>query len=227
MLAHGAAAVIAIERDPRCLGALREIGDRYPGRLTVIEQDALLVDLATLPVLAGTPFRIVANLPYNVGTALLAQWIGGAAWPPGFDRLVLMFQKEVAERIVATPDQRAAYGRLAVLCGWRSEAKILFDVPPSAFVPPPKITSSVVELVTRLDPLQCDPATLSAMTLAAFGQRRKMLRQSLRSLPLRNGRAVDVVALLDEAAIVGTKRAEDVDIPGFVALAQSWDRLVA
>ncbi|WP_424360567.1 16S rRNA (adenine(1518)-N(6)/adenine(1519)-N(6))-dimethyltransferase RsmA [Methylocystis parvus] len=216
LLAQGAH-VVAIERDQRCLPALAEIGERYPGRLTVIEGDALEIDVAELVRATGAkgPARICANLPYNVATALLTRWIEAEPWPSVFDRYVLMFQKEVALRIVATPAQRADYGRLGVLCGWRTKARILFDVSPAAFTPPPKITSSVVELVPNPSPLACNPRALSQITQAAFGQRRKMLRQSLKSLGL------DAAALLAKAGIEETRRAEEIDVAGFVALANA------
>ncbi|WP_036284534.1 16S rRNA (adenine(1518)-N(6)/adenine(1519)-N(6))-dimethyltransferase RsmA [Methylocystis sp. ATCC 49242] len=216
LLAQGAR-VIAVERDARCLPALAEIAAHYPGRLTVVEGDALEIDAAELVRAhgAGGPARICANLPYNVATALLTRWIEAEPWPSVFDRYVLMFQKEVALRIVATPAQRADYGRLAVLCGWRTKARILFDVSPAAFTPPPKVTSSVVELVPNPSPLACDPRALFRVTQAAFGQRRKMLRQSLRTL------GVDASALLAAAGIEETKRAEEIDVPGFVALANA------
>lgn len=214
LLAEGAAHVIAIERDPRCVGALQEIVAHYPGRLTIIEADALDMDLAVL-VGAKDQARICANLPYNIATVLLTRWLESATWPPWFDRLILMFQREVALRIIATPRERADYGRLAVLANWRCATRILFDVPPAAFTPPPKVTSSVVELVPRRAPLPCDAKLLSNVTQAAFGQRRKMLRQSLKSL------GVDSLALLKEARIDPTKRAEEVEIAGFVTLAQA------
>lgn len=216
LLAAGAR-VIAIERDARCLPALAEIAAHYPGRLTVIEADALEIDLPALlraQNVSGAA-RICANLPYNIATALLTRWIEAEPWPSVFDRYVLMFQKEVALRIVATPKQRADYGRLAVLCGWRTKARILFDVSPAAFTPPPKIVSSVVELVPDPVPLSCEARTLARVTQAAFGQRRKMLRQSLKSL------GVDPAPLLAAAGIDETKRAEEVDVPGFVALANA------
>jgi 16S rRNA (adenine1518-N6/adenine1519-N6)-dimethyltransferase len=216
LLAEGARHVIAIERDARAIAALEEIAARYPGRLTVIEADALRYDLARLPVAPGGSVRIVANLPYNIATALLVGWLDTAPWPPWYDAMVLMFQREVAERIVAAPGS-PHYGRLAVLTGWRSEAKIMFDVAPSAFVPPPKVTSSVVRLVPRAHPLPCAAASLARVTAAAFGQRRKMLRQSLRTL----GR--DPLPLLAAAAIDPTRRAEDVAVEGFVALANAFD----
>jgi 16S rRNA (adenine1518-N6/adenine1519-N6)-dimethyltransferase len=212
LLANGAGKVIAIERDRRCLPALAEIAAHYPGRLEVIEGDALQVDVPKLT--EGRPARIVANLPYNVGTPLLVGWLS-APWPPWWRSLTLMFQREVADRIVATPRERADYGRLAVLAGWRTEAKILFDVPRSAFVPPPKITSAVVHLVPRADPAPCDLKMLERVTLAAFGQRRKMLRQSLKSLIPDPGPA------LEAAGIAPTARAEEIPVEGFVALANA------
>lgn len=218
LLAQGAH-VVAIERDARCLPALAEIAAHYPGRLTVIEGDALEIDVAALVRAhgAGGPARICANLPYNVATALLTRWIEADPWPPVFDRYVLMFQKEVALRIVATPAQRADYGRLAVLCGWRTKARILFDVSPAAFTPPPKVTSSVVELVPNPAPAPCDARALFRVTQAAFGQRRKMLRQSLKSL------GVDASALLAAAGIEETKRAEEIDVAGFTAMANALE----
>ncbi len=221
LLANGAKKVIAIERDERCLPALEQIGIAYPGRLQIISGDALSIDPGTLidPDHQG-PARIVANLPYNIGTALLTQWLESDVWPICFDRLILMFQREVAERIVATPDQRADYGRLGVLCGWRTMARILFDVPASAFTPPPKVTSSVVELIPRVAPLACERKALAAITLAAFGQRRKMLRQSLKSLSIA-GNNMDAGQLLAKAGIDGSKRAEELKIEQFVVLANA------
>jgi 16S rRNA (adenine1518-N6/adenine1519-N6)-dimethyltransferase len=209
-LLAGGAEVTAIERDERCLAALDEVAAHYPGRLRVLSQDALATDYA-----AFGPARICANLPYNIATVLLTGWVESEPWPPWFDRLVLMFQREVAERIVATPQQRADYGRLGVLAGWRCESRILFDVPAAAFTPPPKITSSVVELRPRANPGDCDAAALERVTQAAFGQRRKMLRQSLKGL------GADPLALLEAAGIEPTRRAEEVDVAGFVALARA------
>ncbi len=219
LLAQGAKRVIAVERDERCLAALEEVSAHYPGRLDVFCADALSLDYPKFLAEAGVagPVRICANLPYNVGTPLLVGWLTQSQWPPFYERMALMFQREVAERIVATPNERADYGRLAVLAGWRCEARILFDVPPSAFTPPPKIISSVVELIPRQKPLECQARWLEAVTLAAFGQRRKMLRQSLKSLPL----PVDPQDLLQEAGVEPTKRAEEVDIAGFCALARA------
>lgn len=210
LLAEGAARVIAIERDQRCVAALSEIAAHYPGKLDIIEADALTFD--PRPLLQGAKTRIVANLPYNIATPLLIDWLTVEPWPPYFDSLILMFQREVAERIVATPEDDA-YGRLGVLAGWRSAARILFDISPSAFVPAPKVTSSVVQLVPRENPLPCDAKVLGRVTAAAFGQRRKMLRQSLRSL------GADAAALLAAAEIEPTKRAEEIPVEGFVRLA--------
>ena len=212
LLALGARRVIAIERDTRAIAALAEIAARYPDRLHVVEGDALAFD--PRPHIAEGPTRIVANLPYNIATPLLISWIAAEPWPPWYDQLVLMFQREVAERIVAPPGSKT-YGRLSVLTGWRMEAKILFDIAPKAFVPPPKVTSSLVRLVPRTAPLPCDRATLERVTAAAFGQRRKMLRQSLKSL------GGDTAALLAEAGLDATARAEDIPVEGFVALAQA------
>jgi 16S rRNA (adenine1518-N6/adenine1519-N6)-dimethyltransferase len=218
LLANGAKKVIAVERDERCLPALAEIAAHYPDRLQVISGDAMTVSLTDyLP--PDEPCRIVANLPYNIGTALLINWLETMPWPPFFESLTLMFQREVAERIVATPEQQKDYGRLAVISNWRCETKILFDVSPSAFTPPPKVTSSVVQLVPRTHPEPCDMHTLSRVTAAAFGQRRKMLRQSLKAL------GTDPLALLASVGIEPTLRAETVPVEGFVALAQAFDAI--
>ncbi|PSC05689.1 16S rRNA (adenine(1518)-N(6)/adenine(1519)-N(6))-dimethyltransferase [Alsobacter soli] len=222
LLACGAAKVVAVERDERCLPALAAIAARYPGRLTVIPGDALETNWNALAAehraAPDSPVRVVANLPYNIGTLLLTHWVEAEPWPPFYESLTLMFQREVAERIVATTDNRIDYGRLGVLCGWRTKARILFDVPPSAFTPPPKVTSSVVQLVPRPDPLPCSRQDLSAVTAAAFGQRRKMLRQSLKPL------ASDPAPLLEAAGLDPTARAETVPIEGFVALARAFRR---
>ena len=213
LIAEGARHVIAIERDDRAIAALAEIAEHYPGRLTVVAADALTFDVA--PFLKDGPVRVVANLPYNIATALLIGWLTAEPWPPWYDRLTLMFQREVAERIVAGPGSKT-YGRLSVLAGWRTQAKMLFDIAPSAFVPPPNVTSTVVQFVPRAAPLPCDRRTLERVTEAAFGQRRKMLRQSLRSL------GVDPLPLLESAGIDPTARAEDIAVEGFVALARSF-----
>jgi len=209
LLAEGARRVIAIERDDRAINALQEIAARYPGRIDIVPGDAL--EFNAHAHLGFERARVIANLPYNIATPLLIGWLS-ESWPPWYDSLVLMFQREVAERIVATSGSKA-YGRLAVLAGWRTEAKIMFDVAPTAFVPPPKVTSSVVRLIPRAKPLACDANALQRVTEAAFGQRRKMLRQSLKSV------GVDTLTLLAEACIEPTVRAEEIPVEGFVALA--------
>jgi 16S rRNA (adenine1518-N6/adenine1519-N6)-dimethyltransferase len=212
LLALGAARVIAVERDERAIAALQEIAAHYQGRLEIVAADALAFD--PREQLNGAPARIVANLPYNIATPLLISWVSAEPWPPWFDRAVLMFQREVAERIVAAPGSKI-YGRLSILIQWRCEARILFDVNPSAFVPPPKVTSSVLRIVPKPAPAPCDRRLLEMVTQAAFGQRRKMLRQSLRSLDS------DTTALLDAAGLDPTARAEDISVESYVALAQA------
>lgn len=212
LLALGAARVIAVERDERAIAALHDIAAIYPGRLDIVAADALSFDPRER--LAPGPVRIVANLPYNIATALLVKWLCIEPWPPWYDSAVLMFQREVAERIVAASGSKS-YGRLSVLAQWRCDARILFDVNASAFVPPPKVTSSMVRFVPRAEPLPCDRRLLEAVTHSAFGQRRKMLRQSLRSL------ATDTAALIDAAGLDPTARAEEISISGFVALARA------
>lgn len=211
LLAAGAEKVIAIERDARALPALAEIAAARPGRLDIVEGDALEVDYAALA--ADRPTRIVANLPYNIATPLLVGWLTAAPWPPWFESLTLMFQREVAERIVATPGEKA-FGRLGVLCGWRTTARIAFNVDRNAFTPPPKVTSSVVHLVPRsVEPI---PTRLvEDVTRAAFGQRRKMVRQSLKSL------GVPVEPLLAAAGLRGDERAEDLPVAAFLAIAKT------
>jgi 16S rRNA (adenine1518-N6/adenine1519-N6)-dimethyltransferase len=224
LLSAGAARVIAVERDERCLPALADIGRRWPGQLDIVAADALGLDYRALAATAnGAPLRVCANLPYNIATPLLAGWLEAEPWPPWFDRLTLMFQREVALRIVATPRQRADYGRLAVLAGWRCRSRILFDVPGAAFTPPPKVTSSLVELVPRPAAEPCDLALLTAATQAAFGQRRKMLRQSLK--PFAAALGVDCAALLAAAGVEAARRAEEIDVAGFVALARASQAL--
>jgi 16S rRNA (adenine1518-N6/adenine1519-N6)-dimethyltransferase len=232
LLMLGAKRVIAVERDARAIAALREIAAAYPGRLDIVPADALSFDLrshvdhgaeggaegatdcgAGLDADSG-PVRIVANLPYNIATPLLVSWISAEPWPPWYDSAVLMFQREVAERIAAAPGSKS-YGRLSVLVQWRCEARILFDVNRAAFVPPPKVTSSLLRLVPRAEPLPCDRKLLETVTQAAFGQRRKMLRQSLRSL------GADVSALLSAGGLSPTARAEDISVDGFVAMARA------
>lgn len=209
LLALGADRVVAIEKDSRAVAALAEVAERYPNRLEVVEGDALAFDPES--VVTGQA-RVVANLPYNIATALLVGWLTPGSWPPWWDSLTLMFQREVAERITAQPGSES-YGRLGVLCGWRTDAKIMFDVPPSAFVPPPKVTSSVVRLVPRADPEPCNARDLETVTQAAFGQRRKMLRQSLKGI------FRDPLAVLEMAGIDQTQRAEQLTIAQFAHLA--------
>jgi 16S rRNA (adenine1518-N6/adenine1519-N6)-dimethyltransferase len=212
LLALGAKRVIAVERDERAIAALQDIAQHYPGRLEIVPGDALTFDAG--PYIEQGPIRIVANLPYNIATALLVSWVSAEPWPPWYDAAILMFQREVAERIVAVPGSKS-YGRLSVLVQWRCEPRILFDVHPSAFVPAPKVTSSLVRLTPRTVPLRCGRGLLEAVTQAAFGQRRKMLRQSLRSL------GTDASALLSAAGLNPTARAEDIPVAGFVALARA------
>jgi 16S rRNA (adenine1518-N6/adenine1519-N6)-dimethyltransferase len=213
LLDNGARRVIAIERDRRCIAALEEIAAAYPGRLTIVEGDALETDMAAL---AARPARVVANLPYNIATPLLVGWLQTDPWPPWFSSLTLMFQREVAERIVAAPGGKA-YGRLGVLAQWRTSPRILFDVDRRAFTPPPAVTSSVVELVPRDAPLApAEPRALETVVAAAFGQRRKMLRASLKSL----GR--DPTAMIDAAGVLPTQRAEELSVEQFCALARAY-----
>ncbi len=211
LLMEGATHLIAIERDERAIAALEEIAAAYPGKLTIIAGDALQTDYAALA--GGKPVKIVANLPYNIATPLLTGWIGGESWPPFFQSLTLMFQKEVAERIVAKPGGKD-YGRLSVLSQYRCEARKLFDVNRSAFTPPPKVTSSILQLIPRERPSpECRISTLERVTASAFGQRRKMLRASLKTL------VNDPEALLAKAAINPELRAEQVPPEGFATLA--------
>lgn len=211
LLALGARRVIAVERDERALAPLEAIARRYPGRLEIVCTDAQRFD--PRPMLSGARAKIVANLPYNIATQLLIDWLTVEPWPPWYDMMVLMFQREVAERIVAHENEEA-YGRLGVLANWRAETKILFDISPAAFVPPPKVTSSVVRLVPRQIPEACDRRALEQVAAAAFGQRRKMLRQSLKSL------GIDPARLAAAANVDPTRRAETVPISGFVAMAR-------
>ncbi|MDP2063295.1 MAG: 16S rRNA (adenine(1518)-N(6)/adenine(1519)-N(6))-dimethyltransferase RsmA [Phaeovulum sp.] len=211
LLAMGARRVLAVEKDPRCLPALAEIAAAYPGRLEVLHADALAIDpLAYL----NPPIRIVANLPYNVGTELLVRWLTPPVWPPVWQSLTLMFQREVAERIVAKPGSEA-YGRLALLAQWRSDARIVLSLPPEAFTPPPKVHSAVVHLTALAAPrFAADPAVLNRVVAAAFNQRRKMLRSALRGI------APDIESVLVAAGIAPTARAEEIGLEQFCALAR-------
>lgn len=214
LLAEGARHVLAIEKDARALPALQEIADAYPDRLTVINDDALKVDpLAHLT----PPIRIVANLPYNVGTELLIRWMTPPDWPPFWQSLTLMFQKEVAERIVARPGTKA-YGRLALLAQWRAEAQIVMTLPPNAFVPAPKVHSAVIHLTALPQPrFPANPEILSQVAAAGFNQRRKMLRSSLRNLHPQ------IESLLEHSDIAPTARAEEIDLKHFCALARNLE----
>ncbi len=212
LLMEGASRVVAIERDERCRPALQQIADRYPGRLEVHLADALALDEADL---TEGGYRIIANLPYGIATPLLVKWLRTEPWPPRFDRLLLMFQREVADRIVARPADDS-YGRLAVLARWRTEPRILFRLPARAFTPPPKVDSALVELIPRPRPRPCGSVSaLEKVTAAAFGQRRKMLRSSLRQV------SADPEALLESLGIAPTLRAEQLDIAQFCALAEA------
>ena len=209
-LLRAGAHVVAVERDRRCLPALAEVSEAADGRLRVIEGDALEIDEAAE---AGQGAHIAANLPYNVGTALLVRWLGGEAWPPWWRSLTLMFQLEVAERIVARPGT-GAYGRLAVLAQWRSTARIAMKVHRSAFVPPPKVMSAVVHIVPGDAPEGVSPRTLEQLTAAAFGQRRKMLRQSLKGM-------AGALAAAERLGIDVQRRAETLSVEEFVAIARA------
>ncbi len=214
LLAEGARKVLAIEKDPRCLPVLAEIATRYPGRLEVVEGDALQIDpLAHL----AAPIRVAANLPYNVGTELLVRWLTPPVWPPFWQSLTLMFQREVAERIVALPGSKA-YGRLSILANWRCDARIAMALPPEAFTPPPKVSSAVVHLTALPAPrYPANPKTLERVVAAAFNQRRKMLRAALK------GKAPDIEDRLIAAGIKPTDRAEMVPLEAFCALARALD----
>ncbi len=214
LLAAGAQKVIAIEKDTRCLPALSQISEHYNGKLEVIEGDALKYNPADL---ADGPIKIIANLPYNVGTQLLLGWLTMDEWPPFWESLTLMFQKEVGQRIVAETGSKA-YGRLGVLANWRCHTDILFDLNPKAFTPPPKVTSAVVQLHPRKEPLACPLKALERVTAHAFGQRRKMLRASLKGLK------PDAEARIEAAGLKPTARAEEIDVAGFVALAHAFGR---
>ncbi|MEL6572667.1 MAG: 16S rRNA (adenine(1518)-N(6)/adenine(1519)-N(6))-dimethyltransferase RsmA [Pseudomonadota bacterium] len=212
LLAEGARKVLAIEKDPRCMAALAEISAAYPGQLEVINGDALEIDPLTH---LTAPIKVAANLPYNVGTELLVRWLTPKDWPPFWASLTLMFQREVAQRIVAAPGSKA-YGRLAILSQWRADPKIVLDLPPEAFSPPPKVNSAVVH-ITALDAprFPADPAVLNRVVAAGFNQRRKMLRAALKPL------GPDMEDHLRAAGIAPTERAEQVSLEAFCALARS------
>jgi 16S rRNA (adenine1518-N6/adenine1519-N6)-dimethyltransferase len=209
-LLRAGANVTAIEMDRRCLPALEELGEAFPGQLKVIEGDALKLDHGDL--MNGQPFHVLSNLPYNVGTALFVRWLGGEAWPPQWQSLTLMFQREVAERIVAQPGS-STYGRLAVLAQWRATAKLAMKVHRSAFTPPPKVMSAIVHVTPAAAPEGVSARTLERLTEAAFGQRRKMLRQSLKGVP-------GALEALGAVGIDETRRAETVSVAEFVAVAR-------
>ena len=212
LLSEGARRVLAIEKDERCLSALAEISEAYPERLKVVSGDAL--DINPLDHLTA-PIRVAANLPYNIGTELLVRWLTPPEWPPFWDSLTLMFQREVAQRITAEPGSKA-YGRLAILSQWRTDAKIVMNLPPEAFSPPPKVSSAVVHLTALPEPrFPADAAMLQHVTATAFNQRRKMLRSSLKSL------SPDIEDHLNAAGIKPTERAEQISVEGFCALARS------
>ncbi len=210
LLARGAREVVAVERDRRCVEALEELAAAHPGRLRVIAGDALAIDVADL---APAPRAVVANLPYNIATPLLLGWLGNVAAYVGF---TVMFQKEVALRITAAPGNRS-YGRLSIAAQWLCDTRRMFDIPPGAFVPPPKVTSTLIRLVPRARPLApAEPEALERVVAAAFGQRRKMLRSSLKVL------GTEVAELLAAAKIAPTARAEEIDVKGFCALARAY-----
>jgi 16S rRNA (adenine1518-N6/adenine1519-N6)-dimethyltransferase len=213
-LLRAGAQVTAIEMDRRCLPALAELSEAFPGQLTVIEGDALKLDHGTL--MQGEPFHVLSNLPYNVGTALFVRWMGGEAWPPQWRSLTLMFQREVADRIVAEAGEDA-YGRLAVLAQWRAEARLAMKVHRSAFTPPPKVMSAIIHVTPATAPEGVSARMLERLTEAAFGQRRKMLRQSLKGVP----GALEALAAL---GIEETRRAETVSVAEFVAVAHALSR---
>lgn len=218
LLLEGAEHVIAVERDERCRPILEEISAHYPSRLTVHFADALETNWTALLAATTGPVSIAANLPYGLASLLLAGWLEAEPWPPWYDRMALMFQREVAERIVAEPGSKA-YGRLSVLAQYRCEARIVMNLPPEAFTPPPKVSSAVVEFIPHANPIpSCSVKTLGRVTQAAFGQRRKMLRQSLKQLtPMPE-------LLLNEAGIDPQKRAEQLSVEDFARLTAIFER---
>ncbi len=215
LLASGARRVVALEKDRRCIPALAEISDAYPGQLDVFNADALDFDISSH---LTVPIRIVANLPYNIGTELLIRWLTPKEWPPFWSTLTLMFQKEVAERIIATPNSKA-YGRLAILAQWKTNPSIVMELPPEAFTPPPKVHSAVVHFDALAEPRFPAPAGLLSSTVAmAFNQRRKMLRSSLKSA------SPHIENVLRDAGLEPTARAEEISLEGFCALARRLAR---
>lgn len=215
LLVEGARKVLAVEKDARCIAALEQIAEVYPGQLEIINGDALLID--PLQHLTA-PVRVVANLPYNIGTELLVRWLTPSVWPPFWQSLTLMFQREVAERIVARPGSKA-YGRLAILAQWRSDARIVMSLPPEAFSPPPKVSSAVVHFTALPEPrYPADADILSKLVAGAFNQRRKMLRAALK------GFAPDIEDHLIAAGLKPTDRAEQIPLEGFCALARTFQK---
>ncbi|MGI9395317.1 MAG: 16S rRNA (adenine(1518)-N(6)/adenine(1519)-N(6))-dimethyltransferase RsmA [Boseongicola sp.] len=211
LLAQGARRVVAVEKDRRCIPALNDIAIAYPGRLSVLSDDALTLDVAKH---LNPPVKIAANLPYNIGTKLLTRWLDPEVWPPFWSQLTLMFQREVAERIVAKPGSKS-YGRLSILASWRSDAKIVMELPPEAFTPPPKVRSAVVNLVALPAPrYPADGRILFGLVARAFNQRRKMLRASLKAV------SPDIEDILVEVGIMPTDRAETIDLEKYCALAR-------
>ncbi len=228
LLAEGASRVIAVERDARCIAALEDIAAAYPGRLDIVAADALALDEAALFAERGVtgPVRIAANLPYNIASGLLIKWLTAERWPPFWQSATLMFQREVALRLTAASGSKA-YGRLSVLTQWRARAKIMFEVDPRAFTPPPKVTSAVVRIEPLAEPVApCDLADLEKVTASAFGNRRKMLRQSLKTLGLET-LGLDTSALIEAAGLDPTARAEQLTVAQFAALARARAALAA
>lgn len=214
LLLEGARKVFVVERDHRCIPILEKISEHYPGRLEIVRGDALELDLSSI---APSPARIIANLPYGASTEMLARWIGVEPWPPWYDKMVLMFQKEVAERIIAPPGNKT-YGRLSVLAQWRSKPRILLNLPPKAFTPSPMVESSLVEFIPWEEPVEAgSPAALQKVVAAAFGQRRKMLRQSLKGLMRKPEN------ILEAVGIDPSLRAEVLTIDQFCSLAREWN----
>jgi 16S rRNA (adenine1518-N6/adenine1519-N6)-dimethyltransferase len=217
LLLEGARKVFVVERDHRCIPILEQILEHYPGRLEIVRGDALELDLS---IIAPSPARIIANLPYGASTEMLARWLGVEPWPPWYDKMVLMFQKEVAERIIASPGNKT-YGRLSVLAQWRSKPRILLNLPPKAFTPSPKVDSILVKIKPRDEPEEAGtPVALQKVVAAAFGQRRKMLRQSLKGLMHKPEN------ILEAVGIDPSLRAEVLTIDQFCSLARAWNYII-